>query len=232
MIFAAGLPLEKKEIVAKIPELTTKELNRILAELSLKYPPESGIYLLTYGDKVELSSNPAFGDFLSEALQRIREKELSKALLEVLAIIAYKQPITRGELEEFRSRSADYAIGALLHVGLIKDVGKKDTIGHPTLFGTTDEFLRKFNLKKINDLPDYSDTLSRIRSLDRYNPQSDGLFSERSVHFDLNLPENESFAEIAADIDRQLQDMQELKFDLDLEKPDFISPDDDVDVIE
>lgn len=251
MIFAAGLPLERREIVSKIPGLTTRELNKVLAELSLKYTTEGGVHLLTYGDKVEFSSNPIFGEFLSEALQKIRERELTKNLLEVLSIIAYKQPITRGELEEFRSRSADYAISTLLRVGLIKEVGKKkDAIGHPMLFGTTDEFLRKFSLRSLSDMPDYEETLEKIKSLDRYNPQSEGLFRDREVYFDVSVAEQdnpdarisgddltvragfESFAEIAADVDRKLKDFHHLDFDFDAEKPDFLSPDDDINIIE
>jgi len=90
-------------------------------------------------------------------------------LLEVLAIIAYKQPITRIEIEKIKATSADYAIGLLLKVNLIEVVGRKDAVGRPVLYGTTDEFLKKFQLSEISELPDYQAVLERLEELGVFN---------------------------------------------------------------
>ena len=100
--------------------------------------------MLEFNGKLQLSSNTEYGTILAEVLTPLKEKELSRTLLEVLAIISYKQPITRTELEKIKATSADYAIGILLKVNLIEVVGRKDAIGRPVLYGTTDEFLKKF----------------------------------------------------------------------------------------
>lgn len=89
-------------------------------------------------------------------LNPVQRKTLSQASLEVLSIIAYKQPITRAEIEEIRGVKCDYSVMWLLQKGLIEEVGRKDTIGRPMLFGTTDLFLRHFGLSSISELPEQS----------------------------------------------------------------------------
>ena len=78
---------------------------------------------------------------------------MTKSTLETIAIVAYKQPVTRLEIEEIRGVNSDYAINILLEHKLIEVVGHKDAVGRPSLFGTTDEFLRQFGLKELNELP-------------------------------------------------------------------------------
>ncbi|MEG2454084.1 MAG: SMC-Scp complex subunit ScpB, partial [Clostridia bacterium] len=95
LIFASGEPLSKKDLIEHIPALTTRELNKIVEDLKLKYSGDSGILLLTFNDKLQFSTNQKYGDTLAEVLTPIREKALSQSLLEVLSIVAYKQPITR-----------------------------------------------------------------------------------------------------------------------------------------
>ena len=84
-------------------------------------------------------------------------------MLEVCALIAYKQPITRLEIDEIRGMNSDYSVDVLLDNNLIEVVGRKDAVGKPLLFGTTDNFLKKFGLTSINDLPDYETLLERIK---------------------------------------------------------------------
>ena len=87
-------------------------------------------------------------------LNPIQKKSLSQAALEVLSIIAYRQPVTRGEIEQIRGVKCDYSVMSLKQKGLIDEVGHKDTIGRPVLFGTTDLFLRHFGLTSLEDLPE------------------------------------------------------------------------------
>lgn len=159
LIFSSGTPLSKKDIVEKIPELTPARLTSVVKELQKKYSGESGILLLEFNGKLQFSSNTAYGDVIAEILTPLRERQLSKTLLEVLSTIAYRQPITRLELEEMRGKSdgtttsCEYAITGLLKAGLIEVVGRKETVGRPFLYGTTDEFLKKFGLTSLDDLP-------------------------------------------------------------------------------
>ena len=81
-------------------------------------------------------------------------------MLETLAIVAYKQPVTRLDIEDIRSKDCTYAVQTLMNLGLIQVVGRKETIGKPLLFGTTDDFLKRFSISEISDLPDY-ETLFR-----------------------------------------------------------------------
>ena len=162
LIFASGEPVSKKDIIERIPSLTTRELNKIVEELKVKYGGDSGIVLASFNDKLQFTSNPRYGDTLVEVLTPIREKALSQSLLEVLSIIAYKQPVTRQEIEDIKGgKDPDYALSVLMKVNLIEVKGRKDAVGRPFLFGTTDEFLRKFQLEDLGNLPDYNEVLDR-----------------------------------------------------------------------
>lgn len=179
IIFAAGSPIERKDILASLPEdVTKRNLNDAITELEQKYSGECGIRLEVFNDKVQFSTNSEYGEIVAKVLQPVKEKELSKILIEVLSIIAYKQPITRSEIEEIRGVSPDYAISVLLKTDLIKSVGIKQAPGKPILYGTTDEFLKKFELHTIDELPDYGEVLKHLVEFGNYNVQSEGLYRE------------------------------------------------------
>ena len=116
-------------------------------------------------------------------LNPIREKEWTKAMLETLAIIAYKQPITRLEVEEIRGVDCTYAVQNLSKLSMIKIVGRKDAIGKPLLFGTTDEFLKRFNLSGIDELPNYDKLLERITTLSNATDVNDFYNSNRDMNY-------------------------------------------------
>ena len=127
-----------------------------------------------------------YGDVIAEILTPLRERQLSKTLLEVLSTIAYRQPITRLELEEMRGKSdgtttsCEYAITGLLKAGLIEVVGRKETVGRPFLYGTTDEFLKKFGLTSLDDLPDAAEVLEKLKEI--YAPSRETLFGQRDLY--------------------------------------------------
>ncbi len=181
LIFSSGMPLAKKDIVDKLPELTSRKLDSIVTELKKRYTGESGIVLLEFNGKLQFSSNPRYGEILAEILTPLRERQLSKTLLEVLATIAYQQPITRTELEEMRgsTSSCEYALSGLLKAGLIQVVGRKEAVGRPFLYGTTDEFLKKFQLTDLEDLPDYTEVIEKLKEI--YAPEGEDLFQKRSI---------------------------------------------------
>ncbi|MCD8307900.1 MAG: SMC-Scp complex subunit ScpB [Clostridia bacterium] len=164
VIFASGDALQVKYIVEKL-NVTLKEVNACITELKEKYSGSSGIQLLTFNGKVQFATNPAYKDQVSAVLVPVREKEFTKTILECAAIIAYKQPITKPELEEIRQVSCDYAIKLLLDLGMIEAVGRKDAIGKPILYATTDNFLKRFKLNSIDELPDYDELMAQIAEL-------------------------------------------------------------------
>lgn len=180
LIFASGVPIKRSELYDSLPpEVTKKDINDAIKALDQTYRDPRGIVLLHIEDKVQFATNPAYGDAVAGALRPIKERELSRTLLEVLAVIAYKQPTTRGEIEEIRGGvSSDYAISTLLRFELIEDCGKKNAPGRPTLYRTTDNFLKKFGLHSIDELPDYAKVMDRLVESGGYNNLSEGLYRE------------------------------------------------------
>ncbi len=183
IVFVSGRAVEIKDIADKIG-VTPKEILETAKEMQKTYSGECGLHLLIFNNKLQFSSNPEYAAQVEEVLNPIKERELSRAMLEVCAIIAYKQPITRLEIEELRGVNSDYAINLLSKHNIIEVVGRKDAIGKPLLFGTTDEFLKRFQLQSLKELPDYDELLNRIQVLhtqtstdlfhkDEYDPEQD-----------------------------------------------------------
>ena len=179
IIFSAGTEIKKKDILDKLEGVTRKQLNDAVRALAQRYKGDRGILLVEFNDYVQFTSNPSYGEVVSDVLRPIRQKALSDTLLQVLAIIAYKQPITRGEIEEIRGNtSADYALTTLTRAGLIRVSGHRNTPGRPWLYVTTNEFLRRFQLRSLNELPDYKDVMKRLMELGTYAAKREDLFRE------------------------------------------------------
>lgn len=167
VLFASGKGVAIADIAEKL-EVTEGEVKKALGELREKYSGDSGIVLLEFNKKAQLGSNPKYKEGISAVLNPIREKELTRTILETAAIVAYKQPITRTEIELLRGVNSDYAVNALLELKLIYPCGRKDAVGKPILFATTDEFLKRFKLNSLEDLPDYDTLMAAItRTEDR-----------------------------------------------------------------
>ena len=195
ILFVAGEGIEKSFIAQKL-ELSDKEMDKVIEELKKQYCDENGIHVITFKNKVQLASNPLYADYISEVLNPIREKSLTRAALETLAIIAYKQPITKLEIEEIRGvNNCDYAIQILLDQNVIEVVGRKDAVGKPLLFGTTDSFLKRFNLGDLAELPDYEGLLERIRVIEDGGSQT----KSDSLYHEFKLPEEEELPEFLKD---------------------------------
>lgn len=232
IVFASGEPIEKAEIVDKMPELTMEGLNDIVSELKQKYGGDSGIRLIEFNGKLQFTTNPDVGDFVCDMLTPLREKSLTKSLLEVLATIAYKQPITKLEIDELRGVGSEYAIAGLTKANLVEVVGRKDTVGRPLLYGTTDEFLKKFELNSIEELPDLSEVMEKIELI--YQPQSESLFHNRSFldgnGEEVNVEEKEQgVIEALKQVEAQIES---IKDDPDLQKlSELVASDDENDEI-
>ena len=128
ILFVAGDGVEKDLLAEKL-ELSIKELNEVVEELKEEYSGENGIHLIEFKNKIQFSSNPNFADYISDVLSPVREKMLTRAALETLAIVAYKQPITKLEIEDVRRVNSDYAVQALMDQDMIEIVGRKDKTG-------------------------------------------------------------------------------------------------------
>ncbi|MDE6691573.1 MAG: SMC-Scp complex subunit ScpB, partial [Clostridia bacterium] len=164
IVFASGEAVPVKYIIEKLG-CSLKEVNASVAELKEKYGPERGIQLLTFNGKVQFASNPAYKQQISDVLTPIKEKEFTKTILECAAIIAYKQPVTKGDLEDIRQVNCDYAVHTLLELGMIEPCGRRDAVGKPILYTTTDNFLKRFRLNSIDELPDYDELMKQIAEL-------------------------------------------------------------------
>lgn len=190
ILFVAGDSVAFSDIAEKL-QLEVAEVKSAVENLKKQKEDNfSGIQVLIFNEKAQLCSNPEYATQVSEVLNPIKEKALTKAVLEVAAIIAYKQPITRLEIENFRGVNSDYAINALIENNLIEIVGRKDAVGKPLLFGTTDNFLKKFTLTSLEDLPDYEELLNRIAVL--HAPEEDAgnsLFNFRDTEDEITKEE-------------------------------------------
>ena len=160
ILFVSGQGVELKDIAEKL-EVDVENVKHAVESLKKKHE-NTGINVITFKGCAQLCSNPNYADQVATVLNPIKEKLLTKAALETLAIIAYKQPVTRLDIEQVRGVNSDYAMQVLQNFNLIEVVGRKDAIGKPLLFGTTNEFLKRFELQTIQDLPDYDELLERI----------------------------------------------------------------------
>ena len=185
ILFVSGNGVSRDDIVEKL-DITQEELDDAIKELQKKYTQESGVQIITYKDKVQMCSNPNYAEPISVVLNPIKERALTKTALETVAIIAYKQPITRLEIENIRGVSSDYAVQVLLQHNLIEVVGRKDVIGKPLLFGTTDEFLKRFQIHDLSELPKYEELMEQIKVLTK-GMDTDALYNE----FEINEEEKE-----------------------------------------
>jgi len=162
ILFTSGDGLSSEYLAEKLG-ITEKEVTECLTKLQQKYSGFSGIHLIKFRKNYQFCSNSQYSGEIATVLNPIKERNLTKAALETMAIIAYKQPITRLEIEDIRGVDSTYPVSVLQSNGLIDIVGRKDTIGKPYLFGTTDTFLKRFELESIEQLPSYEQLLEKIK---------------------------------------------------------------------
>lgn len=229
ILFISGDGVEIDDIMQKL-EIDKKTFTKAVEQIKQDFGENSGIQLIEYKNKIQLCSNPIYADIISTVLNPVREKALTKAALETVAIIAYKQPITKLEIEEIRKiNSADYAIQALLDNKMIEIVGRKDAVGKPYLFGTTDEFLKRFNLKSLTDLPDYEQLLERIEVIrnETYDNQlaNDGLYRDFEISKEEEIPDflknEKDIKQIKAEEQEMLNHIDEILKQNNIQKMDF-----------
>jgi len=159
ILFVSGDAVSIHELAAAL-ETDTDALEKIADTLiKRKQEQNAGILLMRVDDKLQLCTNMAYAPCIESALQPVKKSRLSQSMLETLAIIAYKQPITRFEIEQIRGVKSNYSVATLIEKGLIVRTGRKKTLGNPMLYATSDEFLRHFQLRTLADLPEISEAV-------------------------------------------------------------------------
>lgn len=158
LLFVAGDEGLSLEEAASLLESTTQEVYAALMKLQQKYKSrDSGLTLLEVGNRFELATKKDYSAVIKKYAASPYATNLSQAALETLAIVAYKQPITRMEIDEIRGVQSSGSLQKLVLRGLVQEKGRVETPGRPILYGTTEYFMDYFGLKELGDLPDISE---------------------------------------------------------------------------
>ncbi|MFI3230525.1 MAG: SMC-Scp complex subunit ScpB [bacterium] len=153
ILFASGEPMHIKDI-AKVTGQTENFTKKLINSLIDKYNIDKrGIKIIQIDESFQMCTNPDFFEYIKNLHETPKKKYLSQSLLETLAIVAYRQPITRNGIEDIRGVGSSSAINSLIKNNLIEEKGRLEAIGRPILFGTTNEFLTYFGFSSISDMP-------------------------------------------------------------------------------
>lgn len=153
ILFVAGEPVRIEEL-AKALNVTVRAVENEVIKLRDEYDfHQRGFVLKRFGHQVQLATRALYAADVVHLLQPVQKQSLTQAAMETLAVVAYKQPVTRAEVEQVRGVKCDYSIQSLVNKELIMEVGRKDTLGRPILYGTTENFLAHFGLTTLEDLP-------------------------------------------------------------------------------
>lgn len=166
ILFAAGHPMEYSKL-GEVLGLTPRDTKQLIMHLAERWGRDEngGVMLLTFDSSCQLCTNERYLPYIREALGIKRGGNLSASSLEVLAIAAYNQPVTRAFIDTVRGVDSAYAVGSLLDKELIAPVGRLDAPGRPMLYGTTEKFLRVFGLSSIKELPEADSVLAAVDAL-------------------------------------------------------------------
>lgn len=156
VLFASGNSVSKDKL-CEILGLAREELDTAVEELMERYSQDDrGINITELDDSLQLGTKGEYYEYLIKLSKSAKQYSLSDTVIETLSIIAYKQPVTRAQIESIRGVSSDHAINRLLEYELIEEVGRLEAPGKPLLFGTTEQFLRSFGVKNVGELPTIS----------------------------------------------------------------------------
>ena len=156
ILFALGDSVEPAKIAAAL-EKPEEDVIKILDELAARYETEGrGVRLTKLDGAYQMCTSPDIYEYLIRIAKQPKKAVLTETLLETLSIIAYKQPVTKAEIEKIRGVSSDHAVNKLVEYQLVEEVGRMDAPGRPMLFGTTEQFLRSFGVTSLEELPTLS----------------------------------------------------------------------------
>ncbi len=155
VLFAAGDAVELERL-ADIVDVDKKSLREILKKMMDDYNYERrGIHIIRMDDSYQLATRGEYFEYISRLAEPPRKQNLSNAALEVLSIVAYKQPVTKSSIEHIRGVNCDYIVNRLIERNFIEEKGRLDAPGRPILLGTTQHFLRTFGIASLDELPDF-----------------------------------------------------------------------------
>ena len=153
MLFVSGEPLSIPDM-ARALEIAPFQLDEALDRMALEMEAQKrGIRLKRFGEHVQLTTSAELKPYIVKLLQPVQKQSLSQSALETLAIVAYRQPVTKLEMEQIRGIKCDYSVQSLMNKNLIMEVDRRDTVGHPILYGTTDTVLSHFGMRTLSELP-------------------------------------------------------------------------------
>ena len=152
ILFVAGEPVAVGDLAHAL-NLTAMEMSAALEEMREYLDANSGLKLNYFGSQVQLSIQPQYAAAVEALLNPVQRMPLTAAVMETLSIIAYRQPITKSEIEAVRGVKCDYSVQSLSDKGLIREAGRKEALGRPILYATTEEFLRHFGIESLEELP-------------------------------------------------------------------------------
>ena len=154
ILFVTGEPVALDDL-ARALEITLPELEIALDDMEKNAAAVGrGVCVKRFGQHVQLATRAEFAPYIERLLQPVQKQSLSQSALETLAVSAYRQPVTKLEIEAVRGVKCDYSVQSLLAKGLIEAIGRKEVVGRPILYGTTDQFLSHFGLRSLSELPE------------------------------------------------------------------------------
>lgn len=155
VLFAAGDPVELERL-ADIIDVDKRSLREILKKMMDSYNFERrGIHIIRMQDSYQMCTNGVYAEYIGRLAEPPRKQNLSNAALEVLSIVAYKQPVTRSTIEHIRGVNCDYIVNRLIERNFIEEKGRLEAPGRPILFGTTQHFMRAFGISELDELPEF-----------------------------------------------------------------------------
>ncbi|HEY0865837.1 MAG TPA: SMC-Scp complex subunit ScpB [Fimbriimonas sp.] len=167
LLFVADSPVPAENL-ARALSLTEGQVDQAIEILAERLEREGPIQLVRLAGGFQLSTKPAYAEVVASFLKPQRQR-LSRSLMEVLAVVAYRQPITGAEIDEVRGVQSDHSVRALMERRLIREVGRRSTPGRPILYGTTEQFLHQFNMDRLEQLPEV------VAALDSTDGERDNL---------------------------------------------------------
>ncbi|MBR3787189.1 MAG: SMC-Scp complex subunit ScpB [Firmicutes bacterium] len=186
MMFVWGKPLDIKD-VADVFNIDKKEIYEYFKELQEEYEQEGrGIVIREVNKSFQFVTRKENLDYIERLCTPVKHKRLSQSALEVLAIVAYKQHVTKGEIEAVRGIRCDRVIEGLAKKNLVAEVGRSDAVGRPILYGTTDEFLKQFGFETLKELPAIEDIEGVLSDDDSDAAAMDSMYMQQ---ISLELPE-------------------------------------------
>lgn len=188
MMFVWGQPLDIKDI-ADIFNIDKNEIYQYCKELQEEYEQEGrGIVIREVNKSFQFVTRKENLAYIERLCTPVKHKKLSQSALEVLAIVAYKQPVTKGEIEAVRGIRCDRVIEGLMKKNLVAEVGRSDAVGRPILYGTTDAFLKQFGFESLKELPGIEDIEGVLAEEEGALPDVEGVYMQQ---ISLDLPEKQ-----------------------------------------